>query len=41
MVIALFTFGGAPISGDVPSEIAIWDASSEVNQEPGTGLDQV
>jgi hypothetical protein len=39
--IALWTSASMPVSGDVTSQISIWDAGTEVNQEPGTGLDQV
>lgn len=39
--IALWSSSGSPISGDVTDQIAIWDAGTEINQEPGTGLDQV
>lgn len=38
--IALFD-GDTAIDGDVSSDVAIWDVGSEVNQEPGVGLDQV
>lgn len=38
--IALFDADGMPISGDITSQIMLWDAGSEVNQEPGIGLDQ-
>jgi hypothetical protein len=38
--IALFDMGGSPISGDVTSQLMLWDAGTEVNQEPGVGLDQ-
>jgi hypothetical protein len=37
--IALFK-NGKPISGDVTSQIILWDAGTEVNQEPGIGADQ-
>lgn len=37
--IALFN-NGKPISGDVTSQIILWDAGTEVNQEPGIGADQ-
>jgi len=37
--IALFK-DGKPISGDVTSQIILWDAGTEVNQEPGIGPDQ-
>ena len=35
--IALFDAGGKPISGDVTSQILLWDAGTEVNEEPGLG----
>jgi hypothetical protein len=38
--IALFDEKGEAIKGDITSLIALWDAGSEVNQEPGIGLDQ-
>lgn len=31
---------GAAISGAVTSQLSMWDAGTEVNQEPGIGLDQ-
>jgi hypothetical protein len=37
--IALFN-NGQPISGDVTSQIMLWDAGTEQNQEPGTGSNQ-
>lgn len=37
--IALFN-GSTPVSGDVTSQITLWDAGTEVNQEPGVGPDQ-
>lgn len=37
--IALFQ-KGKPVSGDVTSQIYLWDAGTEVNQEPGFGADQ-
>src|SRR5207247_2199208 len=37
--IALFK-DGKPLSGDITSEIILWDAGTEVNQEPGIGPDQ-
>jgi hypothetical protein len=37
--IALFKDGKA-ISGDVTSQMILWDAGTEVNQEPGIGPDQ-
>ncbi|MDD9939221.1 MAG: spondin domain-containing protein [Myxococcales bacterium] len=38
--IALFDDDGTPIDGDVTDQVMLWDAGSEVNQEPGTGADQ-
>ena len=32
--------GDDPASGDVTGEIALWDAGTEINQEPGVGNDQ-
>ncbi len=29
--------GGAPVSGDITSEIMLWDAGTQVNQMPGPG----
>jgi hypothetical protein len=31
---------GKPISGDITSQMILWDAGTEVNQEPGIGADQ-
>ncbi|MEO5697465.1 MAG: spondin domain-containing protein, partial [Burkholderiaceae bacterium] len=39
--IALYQASGAPVSGDVTSSLQLWDAGTEVNQEPGVGPDQV
>lgn len=38
--IALFDAKGNPVSGDVASQLGLWDAGTEVNQEPGVGADQ-
>ena len=38
--IALFDAHGKPLQGDVTSQLALWDAGTEVNQEPGLGADQ-
>ena len=38
--IDLFDATGGPITGDVTSQIMIWDAGTEIDQEPGSGLDQ-
>jgi len=39
--IALFDGSGAPVGGDVTASFELWDVGTEVNQEPGAGLDQV
>ena len=39
--IALYTPAGVQVTGDVTSQILLWDAGTEVNQEPGLGADQV
>ena len=38
--IALFTSGGKPVSGDMTPQVSLWDAGTEVNEEPGLGSDQ-
>lgn len=38
--IALFDASGKPIAGDVTSQILLWDAGTEVNEEPGLGPNQ-
>ncbi len=38
--ITLFNDDGSPVTGDVTDQIQIWDAGTEVNQEPGLGADQ-
>lgn len=38
--IALFNSDGTPVSGDVTGQVQLWDAGTEVNQEPGVGPDQ-
>jgi len=38
--IALWTSGGAPISGDITSMMRLWDSGTEVDQVPGVGIDQ-
>jgi hypothetical protein len=35
--ISLYDADGAPISGDVTAQIALWNAGTEVDQEPGVG----
>jgi len=39
MGIALYS-GGMPRTGDITSELMLWDAGTEVNEEPGFGLYQ-
>ncbi len=38
--IDLYDNAGNPISGDVTSQVFLWDAGTEMNQEPGVGADQ-
>ena len=38
--ISLFTSAGMTVSGDVTSQLALWDAGTEANEEPGVGLNQ-
>ncbi len=38
--IELFDAKGNPVSGDVTSQIVLWDAGTEVNEEPGSGANQ-
>lgn len=38
--IALFDANGQQLTGDVTSQIKLWDAGTEINQEPGLGADQ-
>lgn len=38
--VELFDEAGEPISGDITSRFALYDAGTEVNQEPGVGSDQ-
>jgi hypothetical protein len=38
--IALFDKKGKPISGDITSKVSLWDAGTEVNEEPGIGPNQ-
>ena len=38
--IALFADDGLPISGDITAQIGLWDAGTEVNEEPGVGANQ-
>ena len=38
--VALFDSNGNAINGDITQDIMLWDAGTEVNQEPGFGSDQ-
>lgn len=38
--IPLFDANGAAVSGDVTGSFQLWDAGTEVNQQPGLGADQ-
>ncbi len=38
--IALFDAGGRPVAGDVSAALGLWDAGTEVNEEPGIGPNQ-
>jgi hypothetical protein len=38
--IPLFTAAGAPVSGDVTAQVFLWDAGTEVDEEPGVGRHQ-
>ena len=38
--IALFDDMGHPVGGKVTGQVDLWDAGTEVNQEPGVGADQ-
>ena len=38
--IALFTAEGRPVTGDMTPQVSLWDAGTEVNEEPGLGPDQ-
>jgi hypothetical protein len=38
--IALFDSDGLPISGDVTAQLLLWDAGTEINEEPGLGRRQ-
>ncbi len=37
----MFDTNNVPLSGDATSQVQLWDAGTEVNQEPGVGPDQV
>jgi hypothetical protein len=38
--VALFDSKGKPVGGDITSKLILWDAGTEMNQEPGVGPDQ-
>jgi len=38
--IALFTAGGKPKAGEMTAQLSLWDAGTEVNEEPGLGPHQ-
>ena len=38
--IALFTAAGEPVSGEMTAQLSLWDAGTEVNEEPGLGPNQ-
>lgn len=38
--VELFDAAGTPLSGDITARLALYDAGTEVNQEPGVGADQ-
>ncbi|NQW17690.1 MAG: hypothetical protein HQ478_09410, partial [Chloroflexi bacterium] len=38
--VALFDDSGNPVTGDVTSQISLWDAGTEANQKPGAGSEQ-
>ena len=38
--IALFTSAGKPVSGEMTAQLSLWDAGTEVNEEPGLGPNQ-
>ena len=38
--IELFDNAGKPLNGDVTSQFGLWDAGTEVNEEPGVGPNQ-
>jgi hypothetical protein len=37
----LYDSNDMPISGDVTDQVALWDAGTEVDEEPGVGLNQI
>lgn len=38
--IALFDAAGKPVKGDMTAQLSLWDAGTEVNEEPGLGPNQ-
>jgi hypothetical protein len=38
--VALFDTTGKPIAGNITSQILLWDAGTEINEEPGLGPNQ-
>jgi hypothetical protein len=38
--IALFDGAGRPLEGDITARLALWDAGTEANEEPGVGRNQ-
>jgi hypothetical protein len=38
--IALFDAAGKPVTGDMTRQLALWDAGTELNEEPGLGPNQ-
>ena len=38
--IALFDAAGKPVTGEMTRQLALWDAGTEVNEEPGLGPNQ-
>jgi hypothetical protein len=38
--IALFDGAGKPVRGDMTPQLSLWDAGTEVNEEPGLGPNQ-
>ncbi len=38
--IALFNENDQPVTGDVTDQVLLWDAGTEIDQEPGVGADQ-
>jgi hypothetical protein len=38
--ISLFTSEGKPVSGEMTTQLSLWDAGTELNEEPGLGPNQ-